>query len=702
MASFPTSLATNAQLLVALDNAQTTLASGIGSGDTSLTVVSAAAIASDTVVTIDAEQILLGTVVGVNATGCTRGYAGTTPAAHSAGAVVYANVIAAHHNRTRDELIAVQTALGAGMRFTRNTHRTTAYRWTATFAQSLAIGTVTVNFSTGLPDGLNATYSPNQHRLYITDATSGSEEVLVTAIVGTQVTFAVTINHTSGQWTLGTATEGIQEAHYANMGSPLYIPNGEYTVSEIYLTSANAAAENIFSIEGEDWMATKLRARSRTQHFFKWVGSWNISFYTHINVRRINFLNSSLGAYQTAGSCLYFDGHGYVQVEFCRFKSCYDNVNATAVGCFARVTHCSAFNTVNYFVRVTGNLPPGTAYGSTFQIIGNYADGRYKGSAIDPPNEGLSPALISAQGSIGGGMINDNWMQASACHVLLTGLTGRQLSEIQIQSNIFDQDSLSGVTGCVAISNDDSFNVANSSSIMVQGNFINTVGYGVLVQNMTNVMISENRIKTFGVSPGVALATCNRSHVKNNVFVDRILQTLYFVLITNATAGAGDDISVTGNSCYTADESGGGTNVPYFVGIDVTSGDRITVMGNDCQRVTALCDGATTDRTKVVIRGNVIPAYVPATITAAATIAIPFDDDDTITAIDGATAITRITGGQPGMKRQFIAGGTGSLTFNTGGASPGRIAIAKTVAANEPFVAVYYAADAYMRIMKGA
>ena len=48
-------------------------------------------------------------------TGCARGSDGTSAATHDNAAIVKLNVIAIHHNRLKDALIAVQTALGAGL-----------------------------------------------------------------------------------------------------------------------------------------------------------------------------------------------------------------------------------------------------------------------------------------------------------------------------------------------------------------------------------------------------------------------------------------------------------------------------------------------------------------------------------------------------------------------------------------------------------
>lgn len=79
-----------AQFLYPPFTVASTLSSGIGAGDTTITVASATAFKSGNIVIIDSEMILLGTVVGATATGCTRGVNSTVAAAHSGAAAVKA------------------------------------------------------------------------------------------------------------------------------------------------------------------------------------------------------------------------------------------------------------------------------------------------------------------------------------------------------------------------------------------------------------------------------------------------------------------------------------------------------------------------------------------------------------------------------------------------------------------------------------
>lgn len=114
MANFPTSVSTDANLYIAVNGLQTTLAVAVGTGDTTLTLTSTSGFPSTGMVTIDNNEVVSYTgISGADLTGCTRGADGTTAFSHGIGVTVGLTVVAAHHNRLKDEVIAVETALGA-------------------------------------------------------------------------------------------------------------------------------------------------------------------------------------------------------------------------------------------------------------------------------------------------------------------------------------------------------------------------------------------------------------------------------------------------------------------------------------------------------------------------------------------------------------------------------------------------------------
>lgn len=115
MANFPASVSTNANLYISVNGLQTTLAVACNNSVTTLTLTSTSGFPTTGLVTIDNTEVVSYTgVAGATITGCTRGADGTTAASHSIGVTVGLTVVAAHHNLLKDEVIAIETALGAG------------------------------------------------------------------------------------------------------------------------------------------------------------------------------------------------------------------------------------------------------------------------------------------------------------------------------------------------------------------------------------------------------------------------------------------------------------------------------------------------------------------------------------------------------------------------------------------------------------
>jgi hypothetical protein len=115
MANFPTSVSTNANLYVAVNGLQTTLAATITDSDTTISLTSTSNFPSTGLVTIDNNEVVsYSGISGADLTGCVRGADGTSALPHNLGVTVGLTVVATHHNLLKDEVIAVETALGAG------------------------------------------------------------------------------------------------------------------------------------------------------------------------------------------------------------------------------------------------------------------------------------------------------------------------------------------------------------------------------------------------------------------------------------------------------------------------------------------------------------------------------------------------------------------------------------------------------------
>lgn len=112
--SFPGSAVTDSQLKVQVNGIQTSLAGNITSGATSATVVSCSGIAANTLATIDSEIIPVSSCSGTVISFSSRGFDGTTAAAHSTGALVSLFVDAWHHNALRVEVEAIESLYYSG------------------------------------------------------------------------------------------------------------------------------------------------------------------------------------------------------------------------------------------------------------------------------------------------------------------------------------------------------------------------------------------------------------------------------------------------------------------------------------------------------------------------------------------------------------------------------------------------------------
>jgi hypothetical protein len=111
---FPTSLDTISNLFEVANNAISTLATAITSGDTSLTLANAANFPSSGAISIDSE-ILYYTGKSTNTlTGVSRGQDGTTAAAHNSGTAVEMRYTASHHAVLNAAIRALQAKLGIG------------------------------------------------------------------------------------------------------------------------------------------------------------------------------------------------------------------------------------------------------------------------------------------------------------------------------------------------------------------------------------------------------------------------------------------------------------------------------------------------------------------------------------------------------------------------------------------------------------
>lgn len=254
-ARYPAAVATDSDLIIAVDRQQTTLTAPMGPGDNSITVANPSIVTAYNLLSIDNEIVKTTGPPAGNVIPVSRGFDGTTPAVHLASATVSGFIDAYHHNALVAEIEAIEQTLGPNFHLPVIPPAVTLPFLVSTnfdFAPQSPGGTL----STGnqvitlapVPQGVNG--SDTNHYLYIQGGTGTAEAVPITG--GTAVsgaangTVIVNCAYThSGAWTIQSATRGIQEAITYAGTNPfhLYIPAGTYHIyGPIYVSGSQFAS----------------------------------------------------------------------------------------------------------------------------------------------------------------------------------------------------------------------------------------------------------------------------------------------------------------------------------------------------------------------------------------------------------------------------------------------------------------------------
>jgi hypothetical protein len=269
-ASFPSAVATDDDLLVASDAARTTLLSGIGAGDTTIPLTSTTMFKASpggsktTVILIGQEFIKVCAFASQSATVCSggRGYSGSTASSHASGSVVVAPYASWYHNRLREEIKAMQNALGPNLQNLKTFDTLIKYNFQPQLiASPLSAGVSATVTASPCPLGVSGTNT--NHKLYISGGTGTPEAVLITggsctsgAFSGT-LTFTPANSHTGS--TFESSSSGIQEAHNAMSGptgGTVVVARGTWPIYGTITITKHG-----FKLFGEGRIATVLAAQ---------------------------------------------------------------------------------------------------------------------------------------------------------------------------------------------------------------------------------------------------------------------------------------------------------------------------------------------------------------------------------------------------------------------------------------------------------
>lgn len=111
---FPSAADDSDSLFRTTDNARSTLTNSITSGSTAIDVTSTSTFPTTGSIVIENEIIYYTSKTSTQFGGLTRGAASTVAASHTAGVSVRSPILAVHHNKLVDAIVATQTKVGSG------------------------------------------------------------------------------------------------------------------------------------------------------------------------------------------------------------------------------------------------------------------------------------------------------------------------------------------------------------------------------------------------------------------------------------------------------------------------------------------------------------------------------------------------------------------------------------------------------------
>jgi putative cofactor-binding repeat protein len=306
------------------------------------------------------------------------------------------------------------------------------YQWSFTPPSNLAIvsGVESTATFTTLPTGLNQTNSINKHYIGVVYSTSSHTSFLVTSVNDSTkvVKFMPTVSIAAGNWTLRSASGGVQEAIYANVGDAIYVPAGDlaYDALKVWINRAN------ITIRGAGKKATTFVINSPGAD-----GFWSDTYGYEVHDIRFEPINSGT---QTSGAMISlvgttakYNGEADVTVTGCEFYNMYDGVNYNCPGGFIRYLNNMTRNNQRYAIYHQASSA------GALQVCDNYMDGEN------------SDGLIWLEQVTSGVIISDNYLQAAKSHIVInsTNTAATGIYEVVITGNIIDNDRLNTVSSIV-------------------------------------------------------------------------------------------------------------------------------------------------------------------------------------------------------------------------------------------------------------
>jgi hypothetical protein len=510
-----------------------------------------------------------------------------------------------------------------------------------------------------LPEGINNTYSPNRHYVRIVDAVAGNETVLITAVVGSTISFTPTLNHTSGNWTITSATAGIQEAVNAQTPVEVYIPAGTYQMyNKLFLYGHGG---NTLRIVGAGTIATRLFRDSSyaAGDLIVWDGSINPG---NFEARDFAVVNGGAGFNNTSGAGIKVTMSSSDRVNL---DNVYvgDGFNAITVdgvgGGVFKAARC-------YFL-----VNPGYPYATDHTMILQYGGAIVDNCVI----ENLQQTTVNKAAIY---LTTADGLQIHQCQIKgydginITNDPAKILNFVYIENNILDSFVRYGIYLDAGSHNAVFDQISIRDNHIVQSNGSgSSASVGVYINNDVWGLHMVGNIITGFRNTGVILGAANKC-VKGAVIVGNVISNHNLanvggsglVISTDSAASnsliAANTINVNGVATTAQNQQNG----IYFSGATFNG---YTVVGNQLRGNinTAIAhDGGATFANMVIANNGGVDDLVRV-IASAASIATP--GMQTRINVTGTTNITTLTPVFAGRKIVVTKTDAGSLTIGGGG-----------------------------------
>lgn len=534
-AIFPGGVASASQLAVATNSLQTQLVVACQPSDGAIAVQNIAGITQGSLLSIDAEIVMVTAPPTGNACIVQRGFDGTMPAAHAINAQVSGFIDAWHHNALAAEVIAIENVLGSAPIPLLRYWQVEDYSWTQNLSpQSLAGGSNNITLQV-VPRGIKA-----GSNVYISDS-SLSEVVNITALVGNVATINCIHAHASGAWLIGSATAGIQETINvaaaaggglvqlmrgdAAINDTIYVPDqAPLTIQGYGFFSSNITVPGGFA--GDVFQTANV---SQAGCFVTWRGFSIRGAGNHPSGAGIHIINNTAGypiIEDVYMSNLYqhvvIDGSFYVTInKLTVFQYLYTVKPHSGVFINRTIRGCPSFKMINSHIQCQSYTDPGMM---SYGLLANDVDGLWVDNCSIMGDVGIG-LICGDQHNIGSANIANCEIDSCRTKALEINGTGTPLG---FDGNI-------RIIGCHLIATYVSYDttygagilIAKAQNVLLEGNWIgNFRHHGIIVFGTDGVQIQNNVIFDNGRDPatanacGINLFNCRRFLVTGNIIQD--------------------------------------------------------------------------------------------------------------------------------------------------------------------------------------